>query len=85
MDVNDFREHRKMKGSSELIYQKNSKLARSGNSMVPLRIEDFDLIKVLGRGAFGKVREKPNIGHDVREERQQRALRHQITAKRTHP
>jgi len=36
------------KGTSEVIFSKNK-------SNATIIIDDFDLIKVLGRGAFGKV------------------------------
>lgn len=47
-NIDEFRTYSSKKGENELIYAKDVKSSK-------ISIDDFDLIKVLGRGAFGKV------------------------------
>ncbi|CAD8178540.1 unnamed protein product [Paramecium octaurelia] len=53
LDVKELREHSNRKPQEQLIYKRPGLQKQISSSMIS--IEDFDLIKVLGRGAFGKV------------------------------
>lgn len=57
---------------SEVLFSKSDMATKTSK----ISIDDFDLIKVLGRGAFGKVSDGlREIGDDVREEGHEGAVR----------